>query len=165
MRLETRTLPCLLLRFPHHARHRRSPSRRLRRSIPRRPNALTSTVLAFSNDAGAMISVMQGGTLPPVDSVADAMAAAMAPKIDEVIGSGVVDLGGTRWGRLEFMGRLDDDRVHSVHYMAPFQGQGVVVAFTSRAGDPELRAQLARSAASLEMADCALVPVDRAGGR
>jgi hypothetical protein len=128
------------------------------RSIPPRPNAPTRTTLAFSNSAGAMISVMEGGALPPVDSVAEIMAASMARNIDEVIAQGVVEVRGTRWGRLEFIGNLNSRRVHSVHYMSPFQGRGVVVAFTSLADDLEARAQLAQSAASLELADCVLGP-------
>ncbi len=128
------------------------------RSIPPRPGAPTRTVLAFSNDAGAMIGVMEGSALPPVDSVADIMAGAMARSIDEVLGSDVVEQGGTRWGRLEFTGRQNGNQVHSVHYMAPFQGKGVVVTFTSPIGDADVQAQLARSAATLEMADCTLVP-------
>lgn len=127
------------------------------RSIPPRPNGRSRTLLAFANDAGAMITVVQGGPLPPVDSAADAMAAGMARSIDEVIGRGVAEVGGTRWGWLEFTGRMGPDRVHNLQYMAPFQGQGVVY-FTSAPGDPELRAQMARSAASLKMADCALTP-------
>ena len=127
------------------------------RSIPPRPNAPTRTLLAFSNDAGAMVTVMQGGPLPPVDSVADIMAASMARHIDQVIDRSVVEVGGTRWGRLEFTGRLNGRPVHNLQLMSSLQGQGIVVAFTSPADDEEARARLAASAASLQMADCTLV--------
>jgi hypothetical protein len=133
--------------------------------IPPRPNAPTTTPLAFSDDSGTSISVMVGGQLPPVDSAADVMAAALGPKVGEVIGRGVVDVGGTRWARLEFTGQMEGTPIYNLQYMTPYQGRGVVVSFLARADGPEARARLARSAATLKLVDCALPHERGAGGR
>lgn len=125
------------------------------RSIPRRPNALSWTPLAFSDDAGAFISVMTGPALGPVESLADAMAASMANNIGEVIRKDVVEQGGARWARLEFTGQLGGERIYNLQYMASFGNRGFVVVFRTRADTPEARARLAASAATLEMENCA----------
>jgi len=124
------------------------------RSVPRRPNAASWTPLAFSDDAGALITVMIGPALGPVESLADAMATGMAGNIGEVIHKDVVEQGGTRWARLEFTGQLGGERIYNLQYMASFRNRGFVVAFRTRADTPEARARLAASAATLEMETC-----------
>ena len=73
-----------------------------------------------------------------------------------------VEISGTRWLRFHYTRRMAGEYVlYEQHYATTFQGRGVHVRLMTNAANEPRRAELAASAATLQVRDCAL-PEDSA---
>jgi hypothetical protein len=115
--------------------------------------------IADEREAAAM-SLALADFAPDVDSPefrADMERRAWASgSVSSWIGTEVVELGGARWLRLEYTGRLDGSENRSQVYMTGFQGGALVMMLLAL--EPEWMPRLVTSAATLEVRDCKLPP-------
>jgi hypothetical protein len=113
----------------------------------------------FVDSAGVVVIVSFRQDLPILDSPAyrEAMERRLETGFQQLewISREVVDIGGTRWLRMEFTTSMEDLSMRQVYYLAPFQGGGLWLAQVAPASaHAQWEAVLAASAATVQLNDC-----------
>ncbi|MFL5387070.1 MAG: hypothetical protein ACJ8GN_31635 [Longimicrobiaceae bacterium] len=116
------------------------------------------TLVADDEGAAIMVSFLDGVALVDSSAFQERMRRRAETSIAGLqwVAQEVVEVGGVRWLRLEYTGRIEEIDHHALVYLASFRGATLLVYLVAR--DPGWKAELVRSAATLEVHDCTLPP-------